>query len=161
MRVYRLTSAKYAATALLGHGARRVGGRWHSSGTALAYTTETPELALLEAMGHTDIDLLPATHVLLEFEIPDKCVAKPHRIPSGWDAPLPYLASIQRLGDAWVSADTSLALSVPSAIMPQRRTILINPVHADFPLIETIKNFKWTWPPRLIEIMASMKSKQD
>lgn len=147
MRVYRLASKKYLATALLGLGARRVPGRWHSSGTAIAYTSESPELALLEAMGHTDIDLLPTTHVLLEFEIPRQGISRLRRVPTGWDVPLPYRPAVQKVGDTWIKVGTSLALSVPSAVMPKRRTILVNPAHADFHLIESIRDSKWKWPP--------------
>jgi len=52
------------------------------------------------------------------------------RLPKGWDG-YPYLAVTQELGDRWVEGRLSLALRVPSAIVPSESNLLINPLHPD------------------------------
>ena len=37
-----------------------------------------------------------------------------------------------RTGDEWIQLRSSLALFVPSAVLPAERNILVNPAHAEF-----------------------------
>ena len=57
--LWRITRKPFLAQALEGLGAKRYGGRWNSKGFAVVYTSESLELAVLEALVHLDIDLLP------------------------------------------------------------------------------------------------------
>jgi RES domain-containing protein len=52
-------------------------------------------------------------------------------LPGGWNSEPPTSVS-QSIGDAWVQSATHPVLSVPSAIVPEERNYLLNPVHSDF-----------------------------
>ncbi len=45
---WRLTKTRFLPTAWDGEGARRSGGRWNSTGTAVVYASSTLSLALVE-----------------------------------------------------------------------------------------------------------------
>ena len=52
-------------------------------------------------------------------------------MPKDWrESPAP--ASLQALGDDWISGGASVVLSVPSAIVDDESNYLLNPEHADF-----------------------------
>ena len=59
MQVWRISKAKYAATAYSGEGARLESGRWHQAGHRVVYTSASAALAALEILVHTASDLLP------------------------------------------------------------------------------------------------------
>ena len=67
--VWRITTARFAASAFSGEGARRYGGRWNPRGTPLIYTAESRALALLEML--VQDDPLRARYVLIPAHIPD------------------------------------------------------------------------------------------
>ena len=47
--VWRITSARFAATAFSGEGARLYGGRWNPKGWEVVYTAQSQSLALTSA----------------------------------------------------------------------------------------------------------------
>ncbi len=59
--VYRACTPKYATESdlLTGEGSRLRGGRWNPIGTALVYSTLTPEAAMAEALAHYRYSGLP------------------------------------------------------------------------------------------------------
>lgn len=129
MIVWRLARAVYPA--LDGEGARRQGGRWNAPGTPVVYTSEHLSLAVLEALVHTDLDLLPEDLTAFQIEIPDD-VAGPaleayaqSPFPDDWQDPD---VSVE-LGQAW-AASGSPVLVVPSVVLPRERNVLLNPRHA-------------------------------
>jgi RES domain-containing protein len=118
--VYRL--AKAAFTALDGEGARLYGGRWNSAGRPMIYTAASPSLAVLEVLVHLDlpIELMPDDYRMLAIDIPDdvdierldKTPASPETCPA--------------IGDDFLARGASLALLVPSVVVPQECNALIN-----------------------------------
>ena len=58
-------------------------------------------------------------------------VAEVPALPKDWNR-LPYGAGARLMGDQWVRQGSSLAMLVPSAVLPAERNILINPGHALF-----------------------------
>lgn len=162
MRVWRLTREAHLPEVLKGEGARRFGGRWNSKGVAVVYTAESLELALLEAIVHLDLDLLPRDYWQVCFELPDELVApRPKRWPKGWDAPPPYLAQVQGIGDRWVRAGSSLALRVPASVLPERNNLLVNPAHAEISRVREVSRARLEWPGRLFEhLRESSKSRR-
>lgn len=137
MRIFRITRERYAGRALQGDGTLRAQGRWHTQGARVAYTATHASLALLEMLVHIDRQDVPADYVLMTFELADSQVRTASALPDGWDA-YPYQQAAQAVGDAWLLADASLALAVPSAIVPEERNILVNPAHPAFGRIRHI-----------------------
>lgn len=110
----------------------------------MAYTSTTATLAMLEFLAHVDTSDFdtanPPALVVVAAQIDEADVAVLDRatLPSDWDAtPAPdYLR--RSVGDLWISGGTSLALAVPSAILPAavpERNILVNPLHPHFSTI--------------------------
>lgn len=58
-------------------------------------------------------------------------IADAPALPKDWNQ-LPYGAGARLLGDHWIRQGASLAILVPSAVLPAERNILINPAHVSF-----------------------------
>jgi RES domain-containing protein len=103
MLLWRISRKPFMAQALAGLGAKRYGSCWNSKGIAVVYTSESLELAVLEALVHLDIDLLPRDVYQIGFEVDDKFVAPVATpLPRDWDSLPPYNPKVQAIGDAWV-----------------------------------------------------------
>ena len=126
MRVWRLSEGKHAP-GLDGEGARLWGGRWNSVGLPVVYTSDSLALAALEVLVHLPRierrkDELPP-YLAIGVEIPDVLIADP-LYPAG----IPSDESAA-LGDAWLASQSSLAVIVPSRVIPLERNLLLNPRH--------------------------------
>ena len=89
--------------------------------------------------------------VSIEIEIPHAITIPNHEIadlPDGWDAAMPGRAS-QNFGTKWARSRKSVAISVPSAIVPRERNYLINPLHPDFKKIRFSAPEPFVFDPRL------------
>jgi len=133
MQVWRLVKEKYTDSAFSGEGARRGGGRFNSPGRPVVYTSESLALAELEILVHLPTSRLLASYVTFRARLPDEAIETLDRttLPSNWrESPVPR--SVQAVGDAWVQSGASLALRVPSAVVPAENNVLINPDHPRF-----------------------------
>lgn len=161
MLVWRLTRKQHLDQVLKGEGAKRFGGRWNSRGVAVVYAAESLELALLEALVHIDIDALPRDYWQVSFEIPDALIeVAPKRLPKDWDDLPPYLATVQRVGDAWVKAGESVALRVPASVLPDRCNVLLNPAHRDIGQVREVSRAVLNWPRRLVGELQEKSKKR-
>ena len=144
MIVHRLVKAAYIA--LDGEGARLYGGRWNTPGRAMVYTSASPSLTVLEILVHLDLppELMPSDYRLLTISVPDK--ADFERLDS---TPREEAACV-RIGDDFLRRGQALALSVPSAVVPQERNLLINPSHTGVAAIEVLKVEPFALDPRLL-----------
>ena len=132
-QVWRLVKGKYADSAFSGEGARQGGGRFNSPGRPVVYTSESLALAELEILVHLPTSRLPDSYVAFRAHLPGgaACALGRARLPSKWrESPIPR--SVQAVGDAWLNSESSLALRVPSAVVPAEDNALINPKHPRF-----------------------------
>jgi RES domain-containing protein len=136
LRSWRMVKRKYASDAFSGEGSRRNGGRWNSPGTPVVYTAENASLAVLEILVQPQVSGLLPDFVLFRVEFEQDLVETldDGALPSDWRA-YPAPAGLRAIGDAWLADSRSVALSVPSAIVPLERLYLLNPLHSDFPQI--------------------------
>jgi len=133
--VWRITTARLAATAFSGEGARLYGGRWNPKGLALVYAAESRALALLEMM--VQDAPLRARYVLIPAQLPDALSITSVGVadlPADWRR-LDRRDALQRIGRDWLAQGRSALLAVPSAVLPAERNYLLNPRHPDFSLI--------------------------
>jgi len=130
--IYRLVKEKYAASAFRGSRGR---GRWHQQGTPMVYCTGEPATALLETLVHAGrADLMRDPYVLFEVEIdPERHLLRlpGEELPEDWQT-WPWPKSTQELGSYWHAEGASLALEVPSAVVPRQCNYLLNASHTDF-----------------------------
>lgn len=129
---WRITKARYAASAFDGEGARLAGGRWTSPGLAVVYTAENAALAALEMLVHLDAAARPA-YVLIPCTFPRDIVLRldRRRLPPAWRS-YPAPAALQQLGDAWLKSGASAVLDVPSVVIDMQSNYLLNPGHPAF-----------------------------
>lgn len=124
---------RYAASALDGLGAELYGGRWNPKGQALIYTSDSVSLAALELLVHLHRSEILNAYCLVTLDVPDAdlLVLDERELPSDWRGD-PVPASTVAIGRAWLKGASSLALAVPSVLIPQQRNVLLNPVHSAF-----------------------------
>ena len=132
MFVYRIAKKKHIRD-LSGIGARLYGGRWNRKGIGIVYTSESRALALVEFLVNVPFSMLPSKLCIATVEIDDQI--RPTEIPHG-DLPknwrkFPIPSELAEIGSKWAVSNESLALRVPSALVPYEFNILLNPSHPD------------------------------
>ena len=115
------------------------------------YVAQSISLAHLELLVHVaDPGLLPSYSVM-ELVLADADLEElgDADLPADWRS-IPAPKSTALIGDEWLDTTSSLALSVPSAIVPLERNYLLNPNHRGFEeLISTAKVVDIDFDPRL------------
>jgi RES domain-containing protein len=130
---WRITKRRHVKTAFTGSGARKYGGRWNSPGTSIVYTSETQSLAVLEMLVHLEQPDLLQRYVLIGITIDAALIETldNSRLPRNWRSAPPSIA-LRRLGDEWAASQSTVALRVPSVLVPSESNFLLNPAHPDF-----------------------------
>lgn len=152
MRAWRLVQARYAAGALNGEGARLFGGRWNSPGTRMVYLSDSPSLAALEILVHTRSPDDLASYLLFAVEFPGHHLMRlgHDELPEGWNDLMPGTGT-QAVGDRWAADGSSLALAVPSAVVPQQSNFLLNPEHHAWSELQVSEPQPFFFDPRLTD----------
>jgi RES domain-containing protein len=146
---WRVVKRQHAATAFDGKAAQRFGGRWNPIGLPAVYTSASKSLALLEVLVHLDVDSLPpmvAFRVELDASHLERLPAA--RLPRGWRTSR-GLPATQQIGAEWLSSQRSLALAVPSSIVPEEENYILNPVHPSFADLKLGRATPFLLDPRL------------
>jgi RES domain-containing protein len=148
--VWRLNARRFSRAALSGNGAFRYGGRWNLPGTRVVYCAESRALAALEALIHVeDIeDLCTVEWQATAITLSSAAIERPLRYPQSWRT-YPYTSSTQRFGSTWAQNQHSVALRVPSAVVPGEFNYLINPMHPDFAKLRIERPEPFRFDPRL------------
>jgi RES domain-containing protein len=131
--LYRIALRAFASTtaeAFSGEGGLHGSGRWHHRGGLIIYTSAHVSLALLEVLAHLDQNHLPE-YVLWTIEVPDANILVAANLPETWRI---NLNATRDYGAAWLGTMASVAMRVPSVIVPAEHNVLINPAHPEFNL---------------------------
>ena len=133
IRAWRIVEARRAEQAFDGEGARLFGGRWNHVGTAVVYTASARSLAMLELLAHANPQYLakPFMVIPVDFDEDQVELVGGYTLPDGWNAH-PARNVTKDMGSRWAASKRSLALAVPSALVPQERNYLLNPRHPEF-----------------------------
>ena len=127
------TAKKEYIEDLTGIGSRLYGGRWNRKGIGVVYTSESRALALVEILVNVPFSILPSQLGMATIEIGEKIRAEeidPYELPKDWHKFPPPL-ELAEIGSKWAVSNKSLALRVPSAVVPREFNILINLRHPD------------------------------
>lgn len=148
--VWRLNARRFAKDAFTGSGASRFGGRWNLPGARIIYCAESRALAAMELLVHVeDIeDLVSVGWQATAVVLPSAAIEGPVRLPQSWRA-YPYSATTQRYGSAWAASRRSVALRVPSAVVPGEFNVLLNPEHPAFERLRISAPAPFRFDPRL------------
>jgi RES domain-containing protein len=142
VNVWRLASGRYPP--LSGEGARLVGGRCNSPGRPLVYTSESLALCLAECLVHIP-GRLPTDYVAFTLSIPDDSV----EIAGVGVDPVSPLGITRTFGDAWLAEARTVALRVPSAVLPDSYNVLLNPQHPRAGEVRVVSQQPFRFDPRL------------
>jgi RES domain-containing protein len=148
--VWRFNARRFAKAAFSGSGAFRYGGRWNLPGTRVVYCAESRALAAMESLVHVeDIEDMgavewQATAVTLSGAL----IERPQRFPRSWRT-YPYSTSTQKFGSEWARDLRSVALRVPSAVVPGESNYLLNPAHPDFTKVKIAPIEPFRFDPRI------------
>lgn len=130
---YRLVKQKWRHSAYDGEGARLYGGRWNSKGNACVYLASSESLAMLEVMVHIEDYALLEKYTLIEVSLngDDLLQLPKDEWPTNWRVD-PAPSSTAEIGDSWLESQSSLALVIPSVVVPRETNYLLDPRHPNF-----------------------------
>lgn len=132
MRLHRICKREFgesSSAAFSGQGGVVGSGRWHQRGHPVVYTSMHRSLALLEIRVHLDSRIPVADFVAWEIEIPDELIQESNDLPGDWNHDLEVSRDY---GTEWLLGRKSVALQVPSVIVPVESNVLLNPMHREF-----------------------------
>ena len=153
MRLWRITTIRHAATAFSGTGSRYAGGRWTPPGRLAVYTAQHPSTAVLEALVHMEPAHFGSNFVLIAAELPDETQMEklaPEDLPADWRRRFED-TELQQVGADWLDRAASVALLVPSAVVPADYNVILNPEHPDFAAIAIHEPEAYVFDPRLLK----------
>lgn len=123
----------YGADDLTGAGAAKSPGRWNEAGQRVLYAAPTIAMAVLETAAHIDDAGLPLNRYLVELTVPDAVwAARETKRVSDLDvtwAAIPAGRESVQQGADWYRSATAALLEVPSVIVPEESTVVINATH--------------------------------
>jgi RES domain-containing protein len=142
---WRITTKREVSAAFDGEGARLYGGGWNRRGTPMVYASEH--------LSRASSTLIPKTSRESFFrfpvELPDDAVeALPRGLRASWrDYPAPDDTAVA--GTEWVRRGGSVALLVPSAVVPEEHNVLLNPGHPRFGEVRIAPGETFSFDPRM------------
>ena len=151
--IWRLVREHHAKKPLSGEGAKLNGGRWNDVGVSVIYASENRSLAALEVLVHLNGTNPNSRYKLLSYDLDEAMIhyLPEKEFPSDWrQEPPPY--STVEWGTKWARVKQSVALAVPSAVMPEEKNIILNPDHPDFRKIKLGKPSDYVFDPRLFVV---------
>ena len=151
VRLWRVVKRRHTATAFDGKAAQRFGGRWNSPGRRAVYASATKSLAVLEVLVHLDVGRRLPRFVAFTFDVDGTLIESlaAAQLPRQWRTSRGLLAT-QQIGDEWLASGRSLALAVPSTIVPEELNYLLNPVHPAFGGLKFGPSIPFLLDPRLV-----------
>lgn len=147
---WRIVPSHRVDGAFDGEGARIYGGRWNSVGIAMAYASEHQSLAALEVRVHIEKTSMRKSYKCIAVHFDERLMQTLPlaALPKEWRQEPPPPAA-QRIGDDWIRSGRSVVLAVPSAIIPDELTYLINPKHPEFGKLKFERPKDFTFDQRL------------
>lgn len=138
--VYRFAHEQFSKD-LSGNGAKLFGGRWNSIGLPAVYTSFTISLALVELFIHKATYEEIIVNNLMEITIADTISTKIDytKLKANWQNDESYC---QYIGNQFLTTQSSICMSVPSAIIEQENNLVLNPLAKDFNKKVKIKKVK-------------------
>ncbi len=141
MILYRIatTGKSFDACDKTGTGAALNPGRWNDAGEYVLYCAPTIAMAVLETSAHITTKALPLNKYLVRIEVPEaiwqkRTIWNAGDLPADWDA-IPAGQTSIGLGSNWYQGMQTSLLQLPSVIVPEESSVLINCKHGDIAAI--------------------------
>lgn len=131
--IYRIVHRNYADDPYSGEGGLHAASRWSWRGRRVSYAADTLALATLETLARAGSLERLSEMMYAPADLDEAAVKTLSRetLPPGWDRRPPGDAS-REVGDQWLKAASSVALRVPSVMIPKGTNFVLNPAHANF-----------------------------
>jgi RES domain-containing protein len=124
MRIYRLHRRQRAAGDY--QGSLIQPNRWNPARVPMLYCSPSLSLACLEVLVHVAPEEIPPDYVYSAAEL----AANPEIADFAGDSMAEE--ATRRYGHTWAASGRSLAILVPSVVIPVESNVLLNPVHPAF-----------------------------
>ena len=146
--VYRLVKAARAEDVVSGEGARSFGGRWNPAGWPVVYASGSRALAVLESFVHLTREARGMHFLLYEINLPGRARLRRYANMLSAHGP-PALTSSQEAGRTWLEDGATLALVVPSIIVPKETNYVLNVRHPQFARLKIAEPEPFSFDERL------------
>ena len=149
LEVYRLCRKKYARELI----ASGFANRWNSKGQKVIYCASSRSLASLELLVHRSRIIPGEPYVMIAISILEPALmitdTPLSSLPENWRS-MGALGSLQKSGSQWYDRQTSLALRVPSIVIPEEYNYMINTEHPKFQThVSILRREDYFWDKRL------------
>lgn len=128
--------------------------RWNEAGHPVIYAAINPSLAALETLAQlrSPERFGERTVILFQFDgdVEEVSLEQVVRLREDSPAEDPEMLTRQ-FGSQWLREKRSLALLVPSFVMPFDRNVLVNPLHQDAGTLQVIKKELLRLDARLLQ----------
>lgn len=116
----------------------------------MLYASTAVSLACLELLVHLSPEQIPLDYVYTAAEI--------HLDPAPHDfrGSLRNAETTRRYGHGWSTSQSSMAIYVPSVIIPIEFNVLLNPLHAAFPGVRWEASKPFEFDPRLLRTSGTI-----
>jgi RES domain-containing protein len=133
---------------MTGEGARLFGGRWNPPGIPAVYLADSRALAALEIIVNAPREVLSLTWRIFEVDVPDDLIetVKTNDLPDDWQA-LPSSPEARLHGVRCLKSG-ALGFKLPSALIPEEFTLLLNPLHPDAGKLRVSGPTEFSFDPR-------------
>jgi len=118
----------------------------------MVYLASSVSLAMLEILVHVQDESILSLYQLMSIEVPDALIVKlnPDDMPKNWRAEVPGRET-KEIGSDWFDGGSSIAMMVPSAIVPMEYNVLLNNEHPDFAAcLQSVKMLNFSFDARLM-----------
>ena len=127
--------------------------RWNRKGEFVIYAASSRSLAALELVAHRSAIMPKKPYKSIIISIDEDVLIKTidlFNLPEKWNK-LEAYPKLQEMGSKWYHAMESLALKVPSAIIPQEYNYVINTKHPLFlTKVSLLSSEDFNWDERLL-----------
>ena len=131
MELFRICKEDYA-NALTSSGSAN---RWNKRGQYVIYAGSSRSLSTLELVVHRGAIVPSFSYKVMVISLADDdSLVKQIRLnelPDNWRTLAAY-ATLQQMGSAWYASHETLALKVPSAVIPYEHNYIVNTEHPAF-----------------------------
>jgi RES domain-containing protein len=121
----------------------------------VVYVSESLSLATLEVLAHAESVSMLNQYVALKVTFPSDSltVLTSDELPDVWQSN-PAPDSTRHLGNSWFNLQETLALKVPSTLIPNEHNFLLNPAHPGFGRIDVAAPIPFPFDSRILKVVA-------
>jgi RES domain-containing protein len=121
------------------------------------YCATSESLAMLELRVHSPHPY-PRVRWKFTLEVPEDALSSmaADALPRGWNK-LPPGPQSKRVGDAWVAANSTLGLLVPSVVASDEKNLILNPSHTRFQEVSVLTKRRIVLDKRLYSMPAKQR----